>query len=45
MEFTEHELLTKYNQYVYNWNHSYGDGPLLYDYWRQEYLAKRTYSE
>ena len=45
MEYTEEELLIKYDQYVHEWNHSYGDGPFLFDYWKQDYLSKLTYSE
>ena len=43
MEFTEEELLAAYAKYVKDWpNH--GDGPYIYEVWKQMYLAKRTYS-
>ena len=45
MEYTEEELQIKYDQYVDEWNYSFGDGPLVFYYWKQDYLSKRTYSE
>jgi len=44
MNFTEEELRAAYNKYVEDWP-NYGDGPYIYEYWKHDYLSKRTYSE
>ena len=44
MEFTEEELLAKYDKYVDEFP-DYGDGPYIFEAWKQRYLAKRTTSK
>ena len=42
MTFTEDELELKYKQYLQDWDYSHGDGPYKYEYWKKDYLSKRT---
>jgi len=44
LEFTEAELLIAYDKYVEDWP-KYGDGPYIYEAWKEDYLSKRTYSD
>ena len=44
MKFTEACLLSEYQKYLDSWNYDSGDGPFVYEYWKEEYLQKRTSS-